>query len=63
MRQKERQGGDGRRRRRRRRRRRTTMTSRVSCITTDYDMGADMEGTVWYVKKGSGEDALCPSVR
>lgn len=55
MRQKERQGG--------RRRRRTTMTSRVSCITTDYDMGADMEGTVWYVKKGSGEDALCPSVR
>lgn len=54
MRQKERQGG---------RRRRTTMTSRVSCITTDYDMSADMEGTVWYVKKGSGEDALCPSVR
>jgi len=27
-----------------------------------HGMGADMEGTIG-VKKGSGEDALCPSVR
>ena len=33
------------------------------CITTDYDMAWALTWRVVYVKKGSGEDALCPSVR
>lgn len=37
-------------------------TSRVYYYGLRHGMGADMEGTM-DVKKGSGEDALCPSVR
>ena len=36
--------------------------SRVYYYRLRHGMGADMEGTM-DVKKGSGEDALCPSVR